>query len=116
MVVVLGAASLVVVNVVGVMDTIEAAIEEVNAHAWERHGKAAVEAKRYVDSLDNAEHCKWECPDGRDRYVCAMQPAREWAIVVYEAGELVTAFVTEDQAYVNAVIEPCLNPWRYAHP
>jgi len=85
-----------------------------NQHAVERHGATEAQiATEWVRS--NGQYCKWSCPDGRDRFACHMGNGSGWAVVVMEGAELVTAFVTDNQAYVSQVIAPCKNPFRYSH-
>lgn len=90
-----------------------------NGHARQRHQENAERAYQYVQALtpEQADHCKWSCTDGRDRYVCGM-PGGEWAIVVLDGANLVTAFVT-DQDYAKKIIDDwgdSCNHWHYAHP
>ena len=60
-------------------------------------------------------YCRYDCPDGRTRYVCGM-PDHAWAIVVISArNTLITAF-TSDQEYARDIIDACRNPWRFVHP
>jgi hypothetical protein len=64
---------------------------------------------------NNGKYCKYDCDDGRTRYVCGM-PENRWAIVVLDAFGIVTSF-TADQAYAKDVIDNgCHNPYRIAHP
>jgi len=60
--------------------------------------------------------CKWDCRDGRDRYVCPMRGGR-FAVVVADAVRVVTAFTT-NQSYAKDVTDDprCSNPWRLKHP
>lgn len=84
-----------------------------NRHAEERHGLAeAEEARQWVQS--NGQFCRWQCPDGRDRFACGM-PGGRWAVVVLEGTAEVTAFITDDHGYIRSIIDPCSNPWRYSH-
>jgi hypothetical protein len=84
-----------------------------SAHALE-HGEDAQAAWNWVRR--HGRTCRWDCPDGRTRYVCGM-PKNIWAIVVVEGGDLVTAF-TGDQDYAKGATEGCRNGYWYgaAHP
>jgi hypothetical protein len=63
----------------------------------------------------NGAYCRYDCPDGRTRYVCGM-PDHSWAVVVLSAADrLITAFTT-DQEYARGIIDGCQNPWRFVHP
>jgi len=85
-------------------------------HADRKHGQDAQIARDWVQR--HGEYCRWECPDGRTRYVCPMKGeySGHWAIVVMEGVVEITAFLTDSQEYVRRVIEPCHNPWRLSHP
>ena len=90
-----------------------AVVEELpplTAHAL-RH-EDAQEAFDWVSK--HGRYCRYQCPDGRTRYVCGMSDHR-WAVVVVEAARLVTAFTT-DQDYAKGIVDTCHNPWRMAHP
>jgi hypothetical protein len=100
---------------VGVL-VLGAALPHLSPHAVQQHQAAASQAWEYINAMEHNEYCKWSCSDGRDRYVCPM-PGGQWAIAVVEAGELITAFVA-DQNYAKSIIdEPgCSNPFHYSHP
>jgi len=91
----------------------EVALPTLSAHALlHSDAKAAWDCVRH-----KGRFCKWDCRDGRTRYLCPMEERGVWAIVVTEgANRLVTAF-TGDQDYVNGVADNgCHNPWKMAHP
>jgi len=106
---VLGLAGLLLAQAVGTLPAL-------NHHAVERHGAQAGQAWQYINGLDHAEHCRWSCSDGRDRYACAMGDG-QWAIAVVEAGQLVTSFVA-GQDYAKSIVDRpgCTNPYHYSHP
>lgn len=92
-------------------------LPDLNDHALARHQAQAQLAYNHVQSLGaQADHCKWSCNDGRDRYVCGMDDGK-WAIVIIEGAELVTSFVAS-QDYARSIIDTpgCKNPWHYSHP
>ena len=80
-------------------------------------------ALRHADARDawdwvarNGDYCKYNCPDGRTRWVCGMAGrGQRWAIVVIQAERLITAFVA-DQDYARTVIDGCYAEWRFLHP
>lgn len=90
-------------------------LPDMSPHAWEKHQTQAEIAYNHVQNMPNADHCKWSCNDGRDRYVCGMDDGR-WAIVVVAGDTMITAF-TADQEYARSIIDTpgCKNPWHYAH-
>lgn len=86
---------------------------EPRPHADQRHGADAETARQVVQ--EKGEYCRWDCPDGRTRYVCPADK-HQFAVVVLEGLTEITAFITGDQAYVQNIIAPCKNPWRLSHP
>ena len=86
-------------------------LPELTEHALE-HADARA-AWEWVGN--NGAYCRYDCPDGRTRYVCGM-PNGRWAVVVLGATQkLITAF-TADQDYARGIIDGCRNPWRFVHP
>lgn len=86
-------------------------LPELTEHAL-AHADAR-EAYGWVEQ--HGQYCKFDCPDGRTRFVCGMSNNRWAVVVVGVAGRLVTAF-TADQAYARGIIDECRNPWRMSHP
>lgn len=92
-------------------------IPALNDHAVERHGQKATSAWEYVLSLGPANlFCRYQCPDGRTRYICPMESGH-WTMVVLEDGYLITSFVV-NQSYAKGEIDKCKNRYHYrnAHP
>ena len=94
----------------GMPKSADVQLPELSPHAL-RHEDAQA-AWRWVEG--HGRFCRYDCNDGRTRYVCAM-PQNRWAIVVLEAGQLITAF-TGDQDYAKGAMSGCRNPWHFAHP
>lgn len=89
-----------------------------NDHAVERHESAAVDAWGYINSLPSKDFCKWQCNDGRTRYMCNVRGTDNWAVAVVEDGQLITAFLAT-QHYARGIIEGAgcnANPLHYNHP
>ena len=80
------------------------------------HALAHPDAREaYEWTQHHGAFCRYECPDGRTRFVCPMAGNR-WAVVVLGVTQrLITAFKT-DQDYARGIIDQCRNPWRMAHP
>jgi hypothetical protein len=100
-----------------VEDVIELPDERIDDHADVKHGSDAQAARDWIAS-NGGPGCKWECPDGRTRYVCRTDTGR-WAIVVINTVTRVevTAFMTDSQDYIQGCIAGGDNPWHYgSHP
>ena len=71
-------------------------------------------AYNYINN--NGKFCKYECPDGRTRYICGT-PDGGWAIAVVDKLVTITAYMT-NQKYARKLIDEsgCSNPYRYNHP
>jgi hypothetical protein len=86
-------------------------LPELTEHALE-HADARA-AWEWVGN--HGAYCRYDCPDGRTRFVCGMPDGR-WAVVVLGVTQkLITAF-TSDQDYARDIIDGCRNPWRFVHP
>jgi len=98
-----------------------------NQHARDRHGGQANRAYNYVKK-NGGEYCRWECTDGRIRYICPMDNKETggvslWAVVVLAIAttatgyKMVTAFICR-QSYAYSIREQGHNPWHLGngHP
>ena len=82
------------------------------SHAGAKHGSEAYEA---INTVNKSRYCRWDCTDGRERYVCAGNN-NLWAIVVTEGAKVITAFMSTQEYAHNVTERPgCSNPWRLAH-
>jgi len=86
----------------------------INQHAFDRHGEDAVRAIDWVVANAKSGH-RYDCPDGRHKWFVPISH-NEWAVVVIEAGELLTAFTTNDQGYVLNCKKNGNAFWNMAHP
>ena len=82
-------------------------------HADIKHGQDALAVRAWI--AGHGDYCRWECPDGRTRFVCDMGRGK-WAIQVLEDDIEVTAFICSSQGCALSIIEGCTNPWHMAHP
>ena len=92
-----------------------------NGHAIERHDDGAFRAHQHV-SENGGDWCRWECKDGRVRYICPIngKGPNLFAVVVLAGDELteyrlVTAFICRAD-YALSLKETGKNPWRFLHP
>ena len=98
-----------------------------NQHARDRHAGQAARAYNHVKK-NGGDHCRWECSDGRIRYVCPLDNKETggvslWAVVVLAGSVLagtyriVTAFICR-QSYAYSIREQGTNPWHLGngHP
>ena len=91
-----------------------------NSHAVDRHAGQAVRAYNHVKN-NGGPGDKWDCPDGRTRWVCALMDKDGlkkglFAVVVLAAsGSLVTAFICRKD-YAKSISDSAANPWRITHP
>ena len=96
-----------------------------NSHAIQRHHDGAIRAYNHVKN-NGGDHCRWECADGRIRYICPLDNRQNngaslFAVVVLVAGaaagslKLVTAFICR-QDYARSIAETGKNPWHITHP
>ena len=96
-----------------------------NNHAVERHANDAIRAYNHVKK-NGSEHCRWECSDGRIRYICPLNHRETngvslYAVVVLIAGatagtyKLVTAFICRKD-YAKSLTEKGKNHWQITHP
>lgn len=83
-------------------------------HALDRHGNDAVIATEWVNTHGTGGN-RWDCNDGRQRWIVPYG-STAWAIVVMEAGEQITAFITDDQDYVVKQHDGCKQWQNWAHP
>ena len=83
-------------------------------HAAQRHGNDAAIAREWISTHAEAYH-RWDCPDGRTRVVVPYDGHR-WAVMVVLGSVEITSFLTDDQAYVTRMIDPCKPGVGYAHP
>ena len=92
-------------------------------HAVLRHGTDAQLAYDYIEQLRNlqstvlpnlsaADHCRYSCGDGRDRFACRMRSGG-WAVAVYEGALLITAWISDKPPSFTHRCAPFI---RYAHP
>lgn len=84
-------------------------------HSWVRHGVAEVTTVRQAMTIMAAQQPTWfdrpPCKDGRHRYWLQLADGR-WAVwVLQQVGngvfQEVTAFITRDHAYVQALRDHC---------
>ncbi len=89
---------------------------EVSDHAIERHGDDVNVALQAVTGCEPG--CRYECQDGRTRYVNRFKQDGKWkwAVVVTESERVVTSFITESQNYIATTLSDngCSN--GFAHP
>ena len=79
------------------------------SHAGAKHGTEALQAIRTVNG---SRFCRWDCNDGRQRYVCR-GAENMFAIVVMEGARVVTAFMSTQMYATGITTDPgCKNPWR----
>jgi len=90
--------------------------EEVMLPELTEHAALHADAQASLDGVrHHGAYCRYDCPDGRTRFVCGMADGR-WAVVVLGGTQrLITAF-TADQDYARGIIDGCRNPWRFVHP
>lgn len=84
------------------------------AHANQRHGDDAVVVRQWVSTHAEPYH-RWDCPDGRTRIVVPYDGHR-WAVMVVLGEVEITSFLTDDQAYVTRMLDPCKPGVPFAHP
>ena len=87
---------------------------ELGKHAVEKHGNDAVLVRQWVANNAQPWH-RWDCPDGRTRVVVPYDGHR-WAVMVVLGSVEITSFLTDDQAYVTRMLDPCKPSVGYAHP
>ena len=88
-----------------------------NGHSVQRHNDDAFFAHKHV-SENGGDWCRWQCKDGRVRYICPIDgsPKNLFAVVVLSSGgEIVTSFICR-QDYAISIKESGTNPWRFLHP
>ena len=100
--------------------TLDGEVVEVSDHAYERHGSDVEVA---IGAVANCgEPCRYQCKDGRVRYVNRTEVDGKslWVIVVRAGlhGKVITAFVTELDSYVQRTLSEngCDNGYGPIHP
>lgn len=73
-------------------------------HAVERHGSEALEVAALFTARTGND-CM-SCMDGRTRCI-RWVTGKGYALAVYDAGDLVTAFYVRDQAYIRGIMDMC---------
>ena len=99
-----------------------------NQHARDRHPNGQASRAYNHVKKNGGEYCRWECSDGRIRYICPLDNKETngislWAVVVLVAGSvagthrIITAFICR-QDYAYSIREQGHNPWHLGngHP
>lgn len=73
------------------------ALPAINQHARDRHGEEAQMAADIV--AQRGKFHRWQCRDGRDRYMVPAGMGR-WAFVVVQGYNFITSFMTTDAEYI----------------
>jgi len=91
-----------------------------NGHAVERHADQAIRAWNHVRD-NGGPGDKWECPDGRTRWICALTDPKSRAkglfavVVISAAGGLITAFICRKD-YASSIAAQSKCDFHIDHP
>ena len=80
-------------------------------HAVSNHGWDAVCVYEWCRNLDSVDTYRWDCGDGKWKYVFPMEQGT-WGVYIATEGlfKTITSFPCYDEAYLRSALRGCKNP------